>query len=352
MQPWHKMLVVPSTPILEAIRLIDQSSRGIALIVLVVDETGRLEGTVTDGDVRRAIIAGLSLDTPVERIMNPNPVAVPVGASREQVLSLMTSRSIRHIPRVDGERQVIGIEVLEELLQQSRRDNLIVIMAGGYGIRLRPLTNDTPKPLLKVGNKPILETILDSFIEHGFHRFSLSVNYKAEMLEDYFGDGGRWGVEIRYLREERTLGTAGSLSLLPETPDRPLIVMNADLLTKINFAHLLDFHAEQGGDATMCVREHDFSIPFGVVRLAENRFMGIDEKPVYRVWVNTGIYVLEPQTLALIPKGERFDMPELFQRLIERRGASAAFPIREYWLDIGHPEDLERANGEYCRFFQ
>lgn len=351
MQPWHKMLVQRGTPILEAIQLIDQNSMGIASIVLVVDEAGVLEGTVTDGDVRRAIIAGQPLDTPVERIMNVDPVAVQASATREQVLTLMTSRGIRHIPRVDAEWRVMGLEVLDELLQQERRDNLVIIMAGGCGTRLRPLTNETPKPLLKVGNKPILETILDSFIEHGFHRFYLSVNYKAEMLEAYFGDGARWGIEIRYLREERTLGTAGSLSLLPEIPDRPLIVMNADLLTRINFAHLLDFHAEQGGEATICVREHDFTIPFGVVRLEENRFMGIEEKPVHRVWVNTGIYVLEPQILSLVPQGERFDMPDLFQRLIERCTRTAAFPIREYWLDIGHLEDLERANGEYCRFF-
>lgn len=321
------------------------------MIVLVVDEEGRLLGTVTDGDIRRSIIAGLTLDAPFARIMNRNPVAARADDSPEQVMHLMKTKMIRHVPRVDKERQVVGMEVLADFFQQCRRDNIVVLMAGGSGIRLRPLTNDIPKPLLKVGNKPILETIIQNFIEYGFHRFYLSVNYKAEMLEAYFGGGERWGIEINYLREEQKLGTAGAFSLLPEEPDRPVIVMNGDLLTKINFSQLLDFHNEQNVEATMCVREYSYSIPFGVVRLEDNRLMGIEETPIHRAWINTGIYVLEPSTLGLIPKNKYFDMPELFHKLIERQRQSAAFPIREYWFDIGRMDDFERANGEYYRFF-
>lgn len=351
MLEWQKMLVAPDTPMLEAVRLIDESSRAIALIVLVVDAERRLIGTVTDGDIRRAIIAGLSLETPVERVMNRTPCAVQSGDSSDQVLSLMKLRMIRHVPRIDDEGRVVGIEVLEDLLQRGKRDNWVVLMAGGSGTRLRPLTDDYPKPLLKIGNKPILETILENFIAQGFYRFFISVNYKAEMLANYFQDGEKWGVSINYLREEQRLGTAGSLTLLPGEPSLPVIVMNGDLLTKVNFANLLDFHSEQGAKATMCVREYDFSIPYGVVRLKNNRLMDIDEKPVQRFWVNTGIYVLEPSTLKFIPAGSCFDMPELFQRLISKRCKTTAFPIHEYWLDIGRLEDLERAKNDYLAEF-
>lgn len=348
---WQKMLVSPDTPMLTAVRLIDESSREIALIVMVVDAERRLLGTVTDGDIRRAIIAGLGLEAPVAMIMNRTPSAAQMGDSNEQILNVMQLRMIRHLPRVDHEGRVVGIEVLEELFQRGKRDNWVVLMAGGAGTRLRPLTDDYPKPLLKIGNKPILETILENFIAQGFHRFFLSVNYKAEMLANYFQDGKKWGVSIRYLREGDQLGTAGSLSLLPEEPHNPLIVMNGDLLTKVNFAHLLDFHAEQGAKATMCVREYDFSIPYGVVRLKNNRLLGVDEKPVQRFWVNAGVYVLEPSILKYIPTGKSLDMPDLFQSLISRRCKTTAFPIHEYWLDIGRLEDFERAKNDYWAEF-
>ena len=247
--------------------------------------------------------------------------------------------------------RVIGVELLEELIRPRERDNWVVLMAGGLGTRLSPLTNDRPKPMLNVGNKPLLETIIENFVEQGFHRFFISVNYMAGMIKDHFADGGRWGAQIHYLEEDRKLGTAGALSLLPEPPTAPVLVMNCDLLTKVNFRHLLDFHLEHRAQGTMCVREYDFQVPYGVVRLDRQRIAGIDEKPVQRFFVNAGIYVLEPEALHHVPADTFFDMPSLFERLIAEGQEAAAFPIREYWLDIGQLADYDRANGEFAGLF-
>jgi NDP-sugar pyrophosphorylase family protein len=236
---------------------------------------------------------------------------------------------------------------MNDFLQPERRRNTVVVMAGGLGTRLDPLTKDLPKPLLKVGSKPILETILSNFRGYGFAEFFLSVNYKAEMVKSYFGDGTRWGIRIRYLEESVPLGTAGSLSLLPERPTLPLVVMNGDLVTQVNFQHMLDFHREHAAVATMGVREYDMQVPFGVVRLEESRIVAIEEKPVHRFFVNAGIYVLEPDALDYVPRGEYFDMTTLFERLAKEGMPTSAFPIREYWLDVGRPDDLERAQIEY-----
>jgi NDP-sugar pyrophosphorylase family protein len=224
-------------------------------------------------------------------------------------------------------------------------------MAGGLGTRLGELTRDCPKPLLRVGNKPVLETILENCIEYAFKRFYISVNYKADMLKDYFGDGSRWGVDIRYIEEKKRLGTAGALGLLPEDPTVPLLVMNADVLTKINFKHLLEFHEEHRSVATMCVREYEFQVPYGVVKIDNHRLLDILEKPVHQFFVNAGIYVLNPEAVSMVPKNTYFDMPALFEKLLQDQAETAAFPVREYWLDIGRKDDLERANGDYAEVF-
>jgi dTDP-glucose pyrophosphorylase len=349
MKDLKKVLVSPDTPILEAIRIIDDSSMQ---IVLVVDVENRLMGTVTDGDIRRGILKGVCLDNPVRQVMNTEPTIARLNEGRERILSLMKKKQFRHIPIVDDKGCVVGIEILEDLLQGHNRDNWVVLMAGGAGSRLGGLTTDCPKPLLKVGKKPILETILENFIEYGFRRFFISVNYKAEMVEAHFKDGSQWGVEISYIREETKLGTAGPLGLLPEKPSEPLLVMNGDLLTNMNFQQLLDFHMERQAIATMCVREYHFQVPYGVVGIEKQRLVGIEEKPVHRFFVNAGIYVLEPSTLDLIPQNTNFDMPALFEILIKQNREIAPFPIREYWLDIGRLDDLERANGEYTGVFE
>ncbi|MFD2170091.1 nucleotidyltransferase family protein [Tumebacillus lipolyticus] len=348
MKSWRQILIPPTASILQAIETIDQGALQIALIV---SENNRLLGTVTDGDVRRGILRGVSLDRPVADIMNDHPITASSQDTQETILATMKLRRLQQIPILDQSGIVIGVQVLADMLRAGQRDNWVVLMAGGLGTRLAPLTNECPKPLLKVGSKPLLETIMQNFIEYGFHKFYLSVNYKAEMIRDYFGDGSRFGVEIRYVHEEKRMGTAGALSLLPERPDETFFVMNGDLLTKVNFQQLLDFHGEHGAMGTMCVREYDFQIPYGVVKTDRHRLQGIVEKPVEHFFVNAGIYVLEPSCIDLIPAGEYYDMPSLFEQLIEQQRETSVFPIREYWMDIGQMADYERANGEFAEVF-
>lgn len=349
MSKWKDILVAPETPILKVIETIDASSQQIAM---VVDVNGCLVGTVTDGDVRRGLLRGIGLGAAISEIMFREPTVARLNDSRDLILSIMKAKELRHIPILDEVGRVVGMEVLDELVRQQARSNRVVLMAGGFGSRLHPLTKETPKPLIQVGNRPILETILENFIEYGFRNFSLSVNYKAEMVKTYFGDGSRWGVNIDYLQEELPLGTAGPLGLLSEYPSDPVLVMNGDLLTKVNFQQLLDFHQAHRAQATMCVREYESQVPFGVVHLDHHRLLEIEEKPVQRFFVSAGIYVLEPKILNFITPGTRLDMPELFKMVIAKGLETAAFPIREYWLDIGRMDDLEKAKGEYDEVFR
>ena len=346
---WTKTLIAPAAPLSEAINAIDAGNQQICL---VVDEARRLLGTVTDGDVRRGILRGLDLAVPVSEIMNASPRVGADNEDTESLLARMVADSVHQIPLVDGRGRVVGLASIDDLIGAARPvDNVVVLMAGGLGTRLRPLTEDAPKPLLAVGNKPILETILESFVQFGFRHFYISVNYKGEMIKRHFGNGARWGVTIRYMEEDERLGTVGALRLLPERPTQPLVVMNADLLTRVNFAQLLDFHHQQEARATMCVRAYDFQVPFGVVQIEEDRITRIDEKPLHGFFVNAGIYVLDPDLIDLIPEEGLFDMTALFDRILEAGYLTAAFPIREYWLDVGRHNDLDQANWEFRDVF-
>lgn len=345
---WRELLVSPQMPILHTLEIIDKSARQIAL---VADENDRLLGTVTDGDIRRGLLKGRALQDPISLIMNSFPTVASPYETRENILALMKIKKIHQIPIVDEDGKIVHVEVLNELLRPIKKDNWVVLMAGGLGTRLHPLTHDCPKPLLPVGNKPLLETILQSFIDQGFHRFYISVKYKAEMIQEHFGDGSNWGISIQYLQEKESLGTAGALSLLPEKPSEPFFVMNGDLLTKVNFEQLLDFHKTYQAQATMCVREYDHQIPYGVVRLDKYRLTSIEEKPTQRFFVNAGIYVLSPDAVEKIPHNQYFDMPSLFDHLVKNQQQTIAFPIREYWLDIGRMADFERANMEFAEVF-
>jgi NDP-sugar pyrophosphorylase family protein len=224
-------------------------------------------------------------------------------------------------------------------------------MAGGLGTRLLPLTADTPKPMLPVGGKPILETVISQFIKHGYSKFIISLNYKGDSIKNHFGDGSQMGAEITYLQEEQRMGTAGSLGLLPKFPKDPFFVMNADILTRVDFESLMDFHIMNGASATMCIREFGMEVPYGVVRLNRDTIVSIEEKPVQQFYVNAGIYVLEPKVLELIPKGQPLDMTSLFEKTVEKGWSTLSFPIREYWMDIGKHEDFDRANQDFNRLF-
>lgn len=344
MKDWRRIVIKPEDTIITALEVID---RGALQIALVVNEIGQLTGTVTDGNIRRGILKGIGLDQSVELIMNPNPVYISDKASHQQVLALMRQTKLRHIPTVDDQGVLTGLYTLEELLVQDKKDNLVVLMAGGLGTRLHPLTISCPKPLLYIGDKPILERILESFVEQGFYKFIISINYRGEMIENHFGNGADWSVNIEYVREQSRLGTAGALSLIKQNINKPIIVMNGDILTKVDFGELLQFHQEAQALATMCVREYTTEIPYGVVEITNNSLTNIVEKPVSKCFTNAGIYVLNPEILSYIPENSYYDMPDLFNSLIARKEKTAAFLIHDYWIDIGRMDDYERAIHEY-----
>lgn len=344
MKNWRDILVEPSTTVKKTLEVINRSS---AQIALVVDPSRKLLGTVTDGDIRRGILAGMGLETEVSRVMFIKPQTAFVSDASDEVLERMKQLQIRQMPILDDAGAVIGVHILDELLAPKELGNWVVLMAGGMGKRMLPLTDNCPKPMLKVGGRPVLEIILTQLAQAGFRKFFISVNYMAEMIESHFGDGAKWGVEIRYLREKDKLGTAGALGLLPSAPSLPTLVMNGDLLTKLNMRQLIDFHEAHKADLTMGVREYDFQVPYGVVRLEENKVTNIDEKPIQKFFVNAGIYVLSPSVIPMIPKGEHIDMTSVMDRLIAAKRSVSAFPIQEYWLDIGRMSDFERANGEF-----
>jgi dTDP-glucose pyrophosphorylase/CBS domain-containing protein len=348
MKNWQSALVGPDISLREALEIID--STGFQLAV-VVDGQRRLLGTLSDGDARRALLSGLGMNDRVGRAMHSDPTTVTPSDTPLEVLSTMRRTGLHQLPIVDAERRIVGLALINDYLKAPQRDNWVVIMAGGLGTRLQELTRETPKPMLKVGSRPLLEIIIRSYADQGFHRFYLAVNYKAEQIESHFGDGHRFGVDIRYLREEQRLGTAGALSLLPERPTQPIIVTNADLLTKENFAHLVDQHAAAGAHATMAVRHYEMQVPFGVVNVREGRVQSIEEKPVQRFVVSAGINVLSPEMLDLVPRNRFFDMPALFEAALERGLSTRAHQIDGYWLDIGHLPDFERANHEYTEIF-
>jgi dTDP-glucose pyrophosphorylase len=349
MAKWERILIQPTTEIVKAIEVIDHGGLQIAL---VVDENRKLLGTVTDGDLRRGLLKGIGLKEAVSKIMNPKPTTANTKVSRAEISEIMREKSFRHIPIVNEKGILIRIETIDTLAEVEELPNFVVLMAGGEGKRLFPLTKDTPKPLLKVGSKPILQTILDGFVGQGFKNFLISVNYKAEMVEDFFGDGANFNAKIDYLRETEHLGTAGSLALISNKLENPILVMNGDLLTKVSYKHLLDFHIKHGADATVCVREYDFQVPFGVVTVEGEQIKRIDEKPVHSFFVNGGIYVLNPDILSMIEKNRKFDMTELLDKLMKAGKTVAAFPLREYWLDIGRTADFEKANGEFVKIFE
>ena len=339
-------LTVTST-IKEALQIIDSGAMKIAL---VLDAENHLLGTLSDGDIRRGLLKGLSLDNTIEPIISQNPTVCGVNDKKEEILKIAVAKKLYCIPIIDENGVVVGIEEVDELLKPVSFSNRVVLMAGGLGTRLRPLTDDTPKPLLQVGDKPILETIINGFAKYGFRNIILSVSYKAEMIEAYFGDGSRFGVNIEYVHENQRMGTAGALSLMREQLSEPFFVMNGDLLTNINFEHMLEYHMSNEATATMGVREYDFQVPYGVVNVDGHDILSIDEKPVHNFFVSGGVYVLSPEVLKVIPD-TYYDMPTLFEKLIEEKKKSISFPIREYWLDIGQISDFHRANAEYHGVF-
>jgi dTDP-glucose pyrophosphorylase len=328
----------------DAIIIIDKHP---AKIALVVDNDSLLVGTLTDGDIRRGLLHGATLETPVEQLMNCRFRFVRSSDDQADVLEMMRRETLRQIPVLDEEGRVLELLLLQELLRPPQLRNAAVIMAGGKGTRLRPHTEHCPKPMLPVGDKPMLEILLEQCITSGFRRFYLSVNYLKEQIIDHFADGSRWGVSIEYLVENEPLGTAGSLQLLPDGLMEPFLVLNGDVLTRLNPGQLLHFHSEHQAQATLCVREHELTVPFGVVQTNGVELAGFEEKPTYHHLVNAGVYVIDPLLLPLLPPHQPTDMPSLLQAAQQAGHRVAVCPIHEYWIDVGRPETLQQAHREW-----
>jgi dTDP-glucose pyrophosphorylase len=348
MKSWRKAIVGTQATVGEAIAAIESGSIQVAL---VLDGANRLLGVVTDGDIRRGLLRGIPLSGLATDVMNRAPVSALAILSREERLHLMRQKFIKQLPLLDGSGQLIGVETFDELIEAPQYPNPVLIMAGGLGERLGALTRDRPKPMLDVGGRPLLETIIRNVVQQGFKNIYISVNYKAEMIVDHFGDGAALGASIQYIHEAERLGTAGALGLLPTPSELPMVVTNGDILTTINYGALLDFHNGTPAQATMAVREHKVHVPYGVVTAAEGYLQAIREKPTESWFVSAGIYVIGRAAFDHVERGVRIDMPTVLERIVANNGRVAIYPIREYWLDIGRMEDFEQAHAEFHEVF-
>jgi dTDP-glucose pyrophosphorylase len=336
----ERICVGEDASIRRVIEIMNDSGRQ---IILVVDGERRLIGTFTDGDLRRALLKNATLADPIRGLYNGKPLFSYASGGRSAAVAIMRERGIDQIPILDETGRVTAIESINPARAGIKIDYPVVIMAGGKGKRLHPITETIPKALVSIGDKPILEHILERMIAQGFQNFTLAVNHMGDMIEDYFGDGSRWNVNIGYLREPKQLGTAGALGLMQTRPRTPFIVTNCDVLTTTNFQDMLEFHLNQGAQATVGVREFSYQVPFGVMELAGSQLRRITEKPEHTWLINAGIYVLDPSIIDVIPPGEYFDMTDVLAALISKSAPVSTYMIRRYWIDIGMPQDLDQA---------
>jgi dTDP-glucose pyrophosphorylase/predicted transcriptional regulator len=341
----RELIVKPSDSLLTAMRVINRTRTKLAF---VADGRGRIVGTLGDGDVRRAILRGARVDRAgtVGQAMHQPFKWVGPSVGRTEVLDLMRAFHVNQLPVLDASGRMVGVHLLEELLGAVERPNRAVIMAGGKGTRLRPLTEHVPKPMLKVAGRPILERLVLHLVGYGIRDIFLSINYLGDMIENHFGDGAAFGCRIRYLRETKPLGTGGPLSLLPADSDHPILVMNGDLVTQVPVDELLGFHERGSFTATMCVRPHQYEVPFGVAEVDGNRLLGLREKPTEQVLANVGIYVLSKAAIRMIPKSEEYPITDLFETCLEKKLAVGAYLLENDWIDVGRPDQLRDARGE------
>jgi len=331
----------PTATIKDALRLIDH---GAVKIALIVDKDNHLLGTLSDGDIRRGLLRKKILEDSIEDIYFKNPVCAYKNDSRDTLLNLIAQHKISQIPIIDKNKKIVDLFVLDDNLSIKQYKNTVVIMVGGLGTRLRPLTENIPKPMLEVGGKPILLNIVEGLAKNGFTNLIMCLGYKSNVIQDFFQNGSDFGVEIEYIVEDKKMGTVGALTLLKQKPNETFFVMNGDLLTNFNYEQMLDFHNFHNSKATMCVREYDFQVPYGVVNLNNEDIVSIEEKPVHSFFVNAGIYLFEPECIDLIPNNEFYDMPSLIEKIIATKRKVVSFPVREYWLDVGRMDEFKKAN--------
>lgn len=346
----EQYIIHPSVTLRQALSCIDKNGKGIAV---VVDEDNHLLATLTDGDLRRAILKGLSLDSKVS-VLNEmrarqgerGPISVPVGTTSASLLHLMNEHGIRHVPVVDGQRRLVEVASLTDFAKEYELPLTAVVMAGGFGSRLRPLTDNTPKPMLSIGDRPILQRTIEQLRKTGIHKVNLTTHYKAEAISNHFGDGRDFGVAINYVHEDQPLGTAGALRLLEES-NEPLLVINGDIVTDVDFRAMIEYHRESRASLTVGVRQYDLQVPYGVLECDGAKVLKMSEKPTLQFLVNAGIYLLDGSVRQHIPNGRRFDMTDLIQTLVQMNQVVVSFPIVEYWLDIGQHPDYERVLSDY-----
>ena len=342
----QSVLISPEEPISEAIRRLDVAGTG---ALLLCDSERRLQGLLTDGDIRRAILRGISFREPCRVIATAQPVVGRPDTSASEALEILNRADLNQLPLVEEkDSRIVGLLLRKDLVSAEQLGLSAVIMAGGFGTRLQPLTKDTPKPMLPVGDQPLLERTIGRLREAGIKRVNVTTHYLAERITSYFGDGGAFGVDIRYVTEDQPMGTAGGLRLVNE-PAEPLLVINGDILTTIDFRDLLDYHRKHRAELTVCVRKYDFEVPYGVLECDGSRVIGIREKPVVSFLVNAGIYLLEPSVQRLIPADRKFDMTDLIARLVQDGRPMVSYPVVEYWLDVGRKADYAQANADIER---
>ncbi|MDC0253338.1 nucleotidyltransferase family protein [Bacteriovoracales bacterium] len=347
---WKKYTVQLDEPLVNALKLINQGGLG---MVFVTDAKFKLKGTITDGDVRRGLLKKETANSSVQTIMNSTPLIITPQDEKGLIFLKAKEKEIKYIPQIDDDGKILDI-LDTEYFNKSDFENPVIIMAGGIGSRLGELTKLCPKPMLKIEDKPILEIIISNLKGHGFKNFFISVNYLSEVIQNYFKDGVHLGVNIKYIEEEKKLGTAGALSLFKKsflTNKLPVIIVNGDLLTKVNFSNLLQFHNEKKTIATMCTKEYEVQIPYGVIDVDNGNIAKVDEKPVHSFNVNAGSYVFSPEAFDYIPFNTYFDMNEVFNLFIQNNEKTSAYPISEYWIDIGHQNDFKKAQIEFSREF-
>lgn len=347
MDNWRSIAVSPQATLLEVMNVID---KGVKQIALVIADDDHLIGTVTDGDIRRAILKGHPLDANIQHCINTNPITGLMGESPATLQRLMQKKSLKILPILNSNGQVVDIRQVS-FPAEKIKENKVVIMAGGLGSRLHPLTKNSPKPLLKVGKRPILETIINNFIDQGFYKFVISINYQGDKIKHFFKHLEQQ-IEVEYIEEKQRLGTAGALGLFAQRPEQPFIVINGDILTTLDFNRLISFHKKKRNSLTMCVREYSFQVPYGVIKQDEHVIKEIQEKPRQFFQVNSGIYVLNPEIITKIPNNTYTDMPELINQLLDEELKVGAFPLTDYWLDIGRMEDFEKAHDEFYDIFE
>jgi dTDP-glucose pyrophosphorylase len=346
---WKDMMILTDSSVKEAMKIMEKYAHGIAL---VIDINGILKGTVTDGDIRRLILRGGSLDDKVNQVMNKDFTFVTPGYTDKLIKSIFEQKAIYQIPVLDDEMRIVDVIFQKYFFKVKKKTHYVVIMAGGLGTRLLPLTKETPKPMLRVGARPLLEIIIEQLKSYGYTKIILCLNHKSEVIQNYFQDGSNFGVDITYINERKKLGTVGAIKLMGKYLNETFFLINGDILTRLNFEQFMNFHIERNHKITVATRKYQLDIPFGVINLKDNIITKLEEKPCMNFFINGGIYCLEPETINYIPENKSFDITQLINTYLIKEERVGSFPITEYWMDIGQIEDYNKANTDYESIFR